>query len=377
MPFAHVLRALWRRKLLLIAIPASISLIFGLVLYNLPRAYHAQVHYAFKLDAPALQKMFDRFYSGENQRKLLSAFQKAGLDRAIKIMNTVESRDDLAEFLALEATPNYIDYAQKQNMKLSFERTWAENIEKLEQLTAEFLTLKIRNIPKTEMEAAIPIVRHNLEYQLPLYDLRDQWLASRIEAQTKLAQFTARKRSLQLDLQRSENILKSLKMIEVPDAAESSFRYQLNIDPNDEQGRFLPLALRIQSFESAVIQIREQLEDDGRRAIQQEGYDQLLEAMLDQLEPQITGDGDLQAMENGLQSLRNQQQSPESQEFLEAHLRNVQKHKLSRQPITQAAAVIPLAKGTIAKTLFVFVLLGMICVMAVAIEDYTQRQSVE
>jgi len=376
MPFDHVLRALWRRKLLLIAVPAVISLIFGLILYNLPRSYHAEVHYAIRLDAPTLQKLVDRFYSGENQQRLTAAFQEAGLEEALKILANVEDRNDLVEFIALEATPDYIDYAQKQNMKLSFERTWAENIEKLEQLTAEFLTMHIQGVPKAEMEAVIPLIRHNFESQIPLYDLRDHWINSRIETQTRLAHFIARKRNLELDLQKAENILEKLKAINASASADSGLRIQINIDSSDEKGRFLPLPLRIQSYESEVSQLREQLADDMRRYQQQDTYDQLLAAMLDKLEPLIKGGGSLQQIESGIQSLEDEAAEDPAKEFLASHRSIIRRYSLARQPITQNAAVIPQAKGTIAKTMFVFVILAMICVLAVAIEDYTKRKPV-
>lgn len=374
MLISDVFLAIWRRKWHLFGFAASLSLIFGLFLYFSPRAYRAEIQYAFRMNAPTLQKLLDRFYSSENRQRLFEKFQEHQLESASAQILQAEGPADLVHFLTLRATPNYIDYAQKQNMKLSFERTWADNIEKLEKLTAEFLVLNVQGIPAEEMEQGLPLIRHNLEEQLPLYKVQDHWVDNRLHNSNLLAEFDATRQSLALELQRLEQTLAQLKAIPPKPAHDDSYQLQIQVDSKNPRSHLLPLPLQIQSYEAEIVEKKEHIADRNRRHQLRSQYNALLVTMLAMVDRQLKNQGDLAGLLADMAQARDQQTQDLAKEFLTSHIRMVESARLNQRPLTEKASISPIAKGTVTKTLFVFVVLLLVGILAVGLEDFAKRQ---
>jgi len=127
---------LWRARWFLALFTLVPSLVFGCYIYFSPRSYRAQLHYPMVLTGTDLQKWLGRFYSGENMQRLIANLRTDGLSELPDDLDEAESEADLRDVIDVEVLPDYIDFANRKNMKLSLQRSWPENIEKIDQLTA-------------------------------------------------------------------------------------------------------------------------------------------------------------------------------------------------------------------------------------------------
>jgi len=318
--------------------------------------------------------MVDRFYSKENIDRLAEAMTVKGLTEAAGLLQEQETRAQLANILRLGATPNYIDYSQKQNLKLSFERTWAENIEKLEQLTAEFLTLDAEGFSKEEIPDVLSILRTNFESQLPLYRILDDWFSQKTAIQKRLSERDALRQSLILELQLLENTLASL--LALPSSGiPNNYQIQLQLVPNDTTEPFLPLPLAIHKYQTQIAEKKELMQHRERRFTLDTLYDYLLSQMIQAAREQIDGQGSLDSLSLYLETFIEAQEHTEAREYLSSHLRHIQSVGLQDHALTRHASTFPVAKGTIQKTVFLFCLLFIAGIFILSIKDFINPPS--
>lgn len=368
----QVLYSIWQKKWHLLLFATSISLIFGVGIYLMPRTFVAQLVYPLKLDAPGLERLTNRFYSDENKSRLADGLQNSGLTQTATLLSQVESAAHLAQFFTLRATPNYIDYSKKQNMRLSFERTWAENIEKLEQLRAEFLVIQARGLPENELLEAMTYIRRNIELELPLYSVKDTWRAQLVHVQNKLAERDATLKSHLLELERLENTLLALKAI--PTQQErSSVQVQLRVDSREDNGKLLPINLQIQNYAASISEKRE-LQAHADRHYQFHQLQQtLLEELLNLVNTELVNGGNLETLAKAMTDLHHKQSQTDIQTYLTSYLQYVENQILLQKPLTSKASITPHPKGTVKKTIFAFIFLLMLGIFYLSLNDFIRH----
>lgn len=365
----------WRKKWLISGWTLVPSLVFALVLYLSPRDYEASLQYPLSLDALELKKLTDRFFSGENLSRLIRNMEAGGLTSIPRILRQAESPRQLHRYLHLSATPDWIDYANKKNLRLSLERSWAENVEKLEELTAKMVDIGILGRPREELAAAIGFIRYNFEKELPLYRVSDD-LAEQIGLMNeKLAKLQRNRMVLLLSLRRSEKILEKLKAIPaLKTSVAGDYKLNLNFGDLNKESQFLPLSLQVQYYETEVARLGEIIAAEDRELQYDNQIQVMLKSMYEELSARLTADYDLDAFQAFLRQKQRTAASREERDFHDAYLKEIENHGLELVPLVRQTRSAPVAKGTVKTTAFVFCILLLLSLVTIALRIYIQRQ---
>ena len=372
MELFEILRALWRKKWLLAAVSIVPSLAFGLFLYFSPRVYQTRIEYHIETDSVSLHKIHARFYSTENMDRIIGHLEAAGLKEIPAKLRAAESDADLSAMIRIKATPDYIDFANKKNLKISLAKSWAENVEKLEKLTAELLYIEIRGKPKEEVERLAGMIQTNFEKELPIYDLRDTISKRGYDLNKELSAIEGNRQPLYIALEELKKTLVGLKQIPIETGAVKS---DINLHYQDpaQQARFLPLPYQIQAAASEVNRVTQAIEAADRR----HAYFSSLKSILNQLSRALTPDSNtaqnLDAYRNFVLELLAKTESPGQRDYLNLHLNLIDTYNQSRIPLSGQGRIQPLAKDTIRKTLFMFIALAIIGIFVVSLYDYLRR----
>ena len=366
-----MLLTLWRKKWL-IAIGATLpALAFGLLIFFSPRSYQAELSYPMTLTALSLQKLNGRFYSGENMARIRSHMDDQNFNNLLKVLSAAEGEDDYRKVLNLRSTPDYIEFSKRANLKLSLERSWAENIQKLEQLTAQMLTIHIKGAPQEEMVELIQIMRQNFEKEMPMYEVHDHLSGEIYNLNLDLAAIEKNRHQLKLTLERDQETLARMKKIIASSGSRNS-SYDINItfENINEEDRFLPLGLQVQAYESEVARVIEKMADAERRYDLQMRWrtiaNQIYSEVGDNLGKPYGIDDYLEYLNQKMNSL----ESPEEGDLLKAHIIAITNLGLTRRPLTRDPGVQPLARGTVFKTAVAFAFMLMVMVLFVTFLEY-------
>ena len=375
MDFLRLYEILWRKRVFLFLFCVMPSLVFGCYIYFSPRAYRAQLHYPVILTGTDLQKLLGRFYSGENMQRLVDNMQAAGLSEIPEELADAESVADLREIIDVEVMPDYIDFANRKNLKLSLQRSWAENIEKIEQLTAQLVAIRIEGSPKRELVESVHWIRRNLELELPLYDLMDGTRKRITKLNRELAAIEEARDSNRLALTRSLEILAGLE-VHGAKAGNEGVRpeVQLSLKDIENESPYLPLSLQIQSYQSEVTRLEAFMADGERQHAFKTRLRDLFGRFYEELSTHI--DKSDYSLDNYRDFLAGQAVSLTSEEernLLAAHARLVENMALERTPLTSGEQVQPMARGTITKTALLFTGLLIVGIFLCCLQDYSRN----
>ena len=378
MEFLIFLQNLRKRWLFLLLFSLVPSLSYGLLVYYSPRTYRTTIHYQIPLTALTLEILQERFYSGSNLDLILGHLKEEGAVEIPFLIESAESEADLRAIFDLSATPEYIDFKRRANLKLSLERSWAENVEKLEKLHAQLVKITIQAAPRDEVVALARWLRHNFSQELTLYEARDD-LTNRMNKLAKeIGQYEHDRAYAVLARTNAAEILEKLKTIPgITTRNDTGYQLNLNFQNLDNQGRFLPLDLQVQAYSAEVIRLAQVIHTgDQRREMQRQIY-ATLRGLIEKIDG---GGGETSSLDVYREFVKQTQDTcgqTEVSEQLASHLTWIDNLKLVRSSLTALSRVQPLARGTVKLTILTALVLLMVGIAMVSLADLDRRSMLQ
>ncbi len=255
--FPLIVNELWKRRLWIICIPLTMAMIAGLLSLSREPTYGARLIYQtsdslLPLDGVSLTKLFSRFYAHDNQERLKTQLQADAPEMALWMSGVVSEKAWRTRF-DIRVIPDYIDYRNKANLKITFDRVWADNIEKLEDLTAQMLEVVIKGAAKNETHASVAAFRHNLEQQIGLYLVRDNLISRISTSRIELSKLTSQDPQDQWSLEKATAIADELQK----QSSSAPLSFQLQLDLEAGQFDMLPAELQASYFETEATRIEQ------------------------------------------------------------------------------------------------------------------------
>jgi len=370
-----LLRAWWRSKWLLFLGAGLPALVLGAISYFSPRTYRCHLSYPMTLNAVQLKKLTERFYSATNLTNLAVSLRKAGAAQTAALLEGAESQGDLRGIVDIQVTPSYVDFDRRENLKLSLERSWAENVEKLESLEAHLLTIHLKTSPREELQILLAQVRYNMEQHLPLHEVQDTVRTELFNINNELADQKRNRIYVLQKLEGSRSVLAELQEIPGKKAAKpSGSEFTLSFSDLEKDSRYLPLDLQIQIQEAEIARLKA-IGDDHRRKQEQLAREAAVMLILrDHLKAEMADNYGLEAYTRYVTELRDQTSEPHSRELLDAHYLKTANYSLGRLPLTSGSRLVPLARGTIRLTLMSFCVLMMAGLLIISLRAWIISQ---
>ncbi len=366
MDLLQLIDALWRKRLFLVLFACVPALLFGLWIFFSPRAYRARLVYSMELTATDFQRLADRFYGGDNQRLLIADMEAKGLREWPEALRQAETRAELSKLIALQITPNYVDFNERANLKLSLERSWAENIEKIEQLRARMLEIQLDGGSAAELRTALACVRHNFEEQLPLRDLQDGLLQRRYTLNNQLVVNEQERAYKAEELLTATRTRDNLAAADAGRGVTGGPAVTLQLSEEQRESDHLPLSLQREIYTAQAALLAERVESAKRQyALKRLEADLLGEVSiaLDQL---IEAGGNLEGYLALLAKAR-ENQPPEGLDLFDGLKHLAENYHFARRPLVATPNILPQPRHTLRRTLFAAVLLGMVGALVVTL----------
>ena len=375
MELIHLLQALWRNRFPLLLASLLPALAFGLFVYLGPRAYEMRLEYNLKMDAVSYKKTVDRLYSATNIARLADRLEAAGHRELPALLRAAEGRAGLEAIVSLAITPGYVDFRNKEKLKLSLERSWADNIIKLEQLEAELVTITLRGGPATELEALAASLRTNMATELPLYDARDERRIMTTALNARLAELEGKHAETAQYLETLEATLAGVRQLRAREPASARpLELQLTAAELPTAAPYLPLAQQITALESEIVRTRENIAATERRRVWLTALLDECAALLARLsDDPVTANGTLVAYRDVVAARIEASDDVAVADFLRAHLRFLDNLALAREAIVPGGKASPLPRGTVGKTVLAAIVLLVIGIVVVALREYVRR----
>lgn len=366
MDLLQLIDALWRKRLFLALFAVVPALLFGLWIFLSPRAHRARLVYPMELTATDFQRLADRFYGGDNLRLLIADMEAKGLKEWPESLRQAETRAELSKLIALQITPNYVDFNERANLKLSLERSWAENIEKIEQLRARMLEIQIYGGNADELSAALASVRHNFEAQLPLRELQDGLLQRRYSLNNQLVENEQERAYEAEKLLTATRTRDNLAAADPGRAVAGAPAVTLQLGEKERESDHLPLSLQREIYAAQVALLTERVESAKRQYALKSLEAELLGEISTALDQLVESGGDLEGYLALLAKAR-QQHAPERLDLLDGMKHLAENYHFTRRPLVAAPRVLPQPRHTVQRTLFAAVLCGLVGALVVAL----------
>ncbi|MDJ0835916.1 MAG: hypothetical protein QNK37_05320 [Acidobacteriota bacterium] len=381
MELFHLIHALWIHKFKIAAATLLPALAFGMFTYLGPRTWSLDLLYHLPLEAVSYKKLSDRFYSPENITRIADALKRDGHTGLAEELLTAEGKAGLQPMIRLNILPGYIDFENKERLKISLERSWADNITKLEKLRSELLSVHLRGAGSESLTALSGQVRHNFSQELPLYLIHDQLRSNRLTLNARLGQIEGNRFEARQELLLNERIRNNLENISKDgtrgmDAMTVNFE-DLKFEDPQQTLAFLPLPAQKSLLDAMIVRRRAAVEADeaehAYRTAMLALTDELIEAVAAKMTPGYTLDAYRADLDKRIAAL----DSEEATDFLKTHIRYVENLALGYRAMTNQDKPIPLPRGTIGKTLFAAVVMLILSVLVVSIAEYLRRAQPE
>ncbi|MCB9397702.1 MAG: hypothetical protein H6510_07805 [Acidobacteria bacterium] len=332
------------RILLGILIP---PFVVGVLFLLSPRAYQSTLQYTWDMNSVDYEVFRARFYGKANLNMIQSGLQKSGQEEAAQKLKTWTQKQFIQAF-PMQVTPSYIDYQNKQNLRLSFERSWAENIEKLENLSAKIITLNITGASPEKCQQLTQMIQANIQNALPLFIARD----SLNEQLTALNNGLVTSELEMHQLEKNLLLFQSLKK-ELANLSPEKMDQEVALHFNEKGAAFLTLPMRRESVAQSLADVEanlQQKQEFWQVELARKAQIQRLLDFIDQSTPEsFTVDNYFRFLESQMEN------APlELKSFLLAHHYYVENQVQKHTPLVEDFFVEPMAKGTVFMTALTF-----------------------
>ena len=373
-------RVLWKRKCFILLGSIIPTLLVGLIIFLLPRHYTITYTYdvedqfkdQFKdqfarrsavditnwnLSQKNYNVLLSRFYSKENLSKIATRLQQAGFGQYTESISRARGLKGLENLVKLEVLPSYIDLDE-------VDQTDPAKLEQIRPLEAQLLNVTITGTTLKDLSKTSLAIRDNLENIIPVYLIAEQLSVGMRELRANMADIEKEKFALQLVLKKSEAILEKLKNVktEPADRAASGIVLQFDVGSRSE---YLPIEYQIQTAESRIIQLEETATHNEKKYKYYEDLLSLNERLLAQIKSRSSSAYTIQQFQSFLIELTKEfEQEEELKDYLSSYVKGVENRIAVSVPVTEEPRIYAVSRGTVKKTIIVFVVLLMLTTLA-------------
>jgi len=362
-----LLQLILHRKVPLLLAVCVPALAVGLFTYLGPRAYYGDLSYNIELTATDFQRLSNRFYGGDNLGTLFRNLEKRGAKDLLVLLREAETEQDLRDMIDLRVTPTYVDFNSRTNLKLSLDRSWAENVEKIEKLRARILKVHVEGsgAGPEELRMALAAVREDLEQHLPLHDILDNLTARRYQLNTTLVRLRQLRVDREEELQRVSASYARMRALAADMPSGGKGEVTLELKDLDKETEFLPLSVQLGVFAARTALLEEQLAGNKRLFALKTVEADLLAFISEETQRLIKEDGDVAAFRAMVRAAGSDRDAQEV-DLLDGLDRLAENHALSRQALVAMPRIVPLPRHTVKRTLMTAVICGALALLALA-----------
>jgi len=304
------------------------------------------------------------FYSQENISNIVNKLQENGLAKYAALMSKTGTKTDTKEgpnkFVVFEVEPPYVELS-KVNI------TESTKLEQIRQLKAMLLKLTIIGRPQNDIPRISLVIRNNLENIIPVYLVEKKLNAVVQECRAKMAQIERNRFSVDLELKTDKSILEKLRNI-TTEASKGEGNITLQFDVGG-RSEYLPIEYQIQSTESKVVQLEEQIVADEKRYTYYKDLLTLNEKLLAEIKDKASSYYTIQQFHSFLTGLVDGCENEGLKSYLNSRIKSISNRISASIPVTEKPKVYPIAKGTVKKSGIVFVVSLMIAVFAAFLSE--------
>ncbi len=361
---------LWRQKWFIFSASVLPALVVGLVIFLWPRDYKIAYTYNMGLDEKSFKILEDKFYSTENLDRLIEKLREGVFDKYAKKIAESRTIEDLKEFISFEISPSYFEVIKPSGAK-DF-----EELQKLQQARGTLLSMRVRAKFGENIREIASICRENFEQIIPLYSEKEELNNKIMNLKETMASIEETRYTLNLQLEREKSTLEKLKNSgsEGLDKLPSDIVLQFNNVGSNSA--YLPLPYQIQAAETQIINLEEQI------MANKENYDyytallNLNEKLFSHVKKIIPSYCTLEQFHSFLtNTLTEYSENNQLQDYLKAYIKRTENKIANAIPLVEKPKVYPLAKGTVKKSIIVFVVALMLSVFtAFGLEGLMQNK---
>lgn len=250
------LQLLWKRKLLILAVPLLAAGVVAVLLYLWPRRYSATLAYERPLPEREYSVLLRRFYSRENLDKIARQLDEKGLTRYARDFDEAGTEESFQRLIRFEVAPMYPKRLQTTDPATS---------EQISVFQARLLFIHVRGRSAQEVAGISAIVTGNIEDILPLYDIRNSLKDSIQEFKKLAAALESNRFTLTLDLQKENAKLEKLLSLGGLVSERAAEGLTLQFTDVEKSRDFLPLSYQIRAVQSRIIDLQETLTNDAEK----------------------------------------------------------------------------------------------------------------
>jgi hypothetical protein len=338
-------RVLWKRKYFVVLGSVLPALVVGLVIFFGSRSYKMTYVYGIEADEKGCKTLPGPFYSAENLGKLTSKLKENGLDKYAQEIGEAN--------IQLEISPSYFESytAKTTNIK---------NLQEIQQVKGTLLTMTIVGKPKKDMQRISSIVRDNFEKVLPIYNVKQKLNSAIVEFKARMADIEENRFSLELELGRKKAILAKLKNLKPADSNRIPSGIVLQFDNVAENSEYLPLAYQIQATDANIIDLEESIRANQKKYDYYKGLLSLNERLFGHVRNKISSYYTIQEFHAFLTNIVSDCEDKELIDYLNAYIKKIENAISTNIAVVEEPRICLIPKGTINKTVIVFVMLLMI-----------------
>jgi hypothetical protein len=288
--------------------------------------------------------LFSRFYSKGNLSRIATALEQAGFGWYAESIRGLKGLESLVK---LEVLPSYID---RDNLN----QTNPARLEQIRQLEANLLNVIIAGTTSKDVPKISLVIRDNLENTIPMYSIAEQLGIGMRGLRSELADIENQNFSLQLVLEQSKAILRKLQKVKTKHAAGTTSAIVLQFDVAG-RSEYLPIEHQIQTAESRVIQLEEDVQDNVKKHKYYEDLLSLNEKLLAQIKSHSSSDYTIHQFQSFLIELTKDVEQPELKDCLNSYIKNIENRIAVNVPVVEEPRIYAVSRGITKKTSVVFV----------------------
>jgi hypothetical protein len=247
---------LWKRRLLVAAVPLLAAAAVAVLLCLWPRRYTATLVYERPLSEREYSVLLRRFYSRENLDKISRRLDEKGLTRYARSFHEAGTEESFQRLIRFEVAPMY-----PKRLVTTDPATSAQ----ISVFQARLLLIRVVGRSAQEVAGISGVVTGNIEDILPLYDIRNSLKDSIQEFKRRAAEIEDNRFTLTTDLEKEKAKLEKLQNLGGVPVEGADEGLLLQFTDVAKSREFLPLSYQIRAVQSRMIDLQETLASDTEK----------------------------------------------------------------------------------------------------------------
>ena len=351
-------RILSKRKCFIVLGSVLPALVFGLVIFLLPRNYKVTYTYDMGLNEKEYKTLLDKFYSGENLDRVVAKLEEKGLDTYARKITQATVDKLKTKLICFEVSPSFFETMETLKMED------VKEMDEIQRARGTLLAMIIRGRPQKDMAPISSVVRDNFEKIIPMYSVKQRLNNTIMGIKSDMAVIEGNRYTLELDLGKKRAILIKLRDLKPGESGQIASDIILQFGNVAGNSEFLPLAYQVQAVESTIIDLEENIKANEQKY---EYYSRLLslnQRLFDEVKKEESPYYTIQQYHPFLIKILNDYEDKELVDYLNAYIKKIENTMSANIPIMEVPKVYPVLKGTVKKSAIVLAIFIVVTTFA-------------